>query len=194
MTAVAHVPRINLLPHRQAARRRRVQELLGLLTGGAVLGMLLALVAAFWLQACLGESVRRQEGWRRATQQAAAVLATGTRVQGKTAGLLARRQAIVGLQEQRNAWVHMLEVLARAMPAGVALRSVRQEAAMLRLQGHALAQDQVATLLLALAEAAPASRPELLEVRGAADGAVEWTIRLAWPAPAAPAAIVDRGG
>ena len=79
----------------------------------------------------------------------------------------------------------MFDVLARAMPAGVALHGVRQEAAMVRLQGRAISQDQVAALLLALADAAPWSRPELLEVRGAADGAVEWTIRLAWPAPSA---------
>ncbi|MBE3027353.1 hypothetical protein GQ37_026030 [Janthinobacterium sp. BJB1] len=187
MKTAAQGQRVNLLPYRQAARRRRVQALLWLLTGGAGLGWLLALATALWLQASLGESLRRQEGWRRATQQVAAVLATGKRVQDETAAVLARRQAIVVLQEQRNAWVHMLEVLARSMPAGVVLRSVRQEAAMLRLQGHALAQDHVAALLLALAEAAPASQPELLEVRGVADGAVEWTIRLVWPAPAASA-------
>lgn len=54
---------------------------------------------------------------------------------------------------------------------------------MVRLQGHAVSQDKVAAMLLALEQAAPWSRPELLEVRlevrGAADGAVEWTIRLA---------------
>ncbi|MNF11213.1 hypothetical protein D3C80_2123770 [compost metagenome] len=50
---------------------------------------------------------------------------------------------------------------------------------MVRLQGQAVSQEKVAALLLALEQAAPWSRPEVLEVRGAADGAVEWTIRLA---------------
>ena len=50
---------------------------------------------------------------------------------------------------------------------------------MVRLQGQAVSQEKVAALLLALAQAAPWSRPEVMEVRGAADGAVEWTIRLA---------------
>src|SRR5450830_64283 len=66
-----------------------------------------------------------------------------------------------------------------AMPAGVALHSVHQETAMVRLQGHAVSQDKVAALLLALEQTAPWSRPEVIEVRGAAEGAVEWTIRLA---------------
>ncbi|QYG04846.1 PilN domain-containing protein [Janthinobacterium sp. PAMC25594] len=179
MTAVAQVPCINLLPHRQAARRRRSQQLLWQLVGGAVLGLLLALAAGAWLQQQLDVQLRRQQGWRHAMQQVNAILATGKRVQGETAALLLRQQAIANLQEQRHAWVRMLDALARAMPAGVALHSVRQESAMVRLQGHAISQEKVAALLQALEQAAPWSRPEVIEVRGAADGAVEWTIRLA---------------
>ena len=183
MTAVAQVPGINLLPHRQAARRRRSQLLLWQLAGGAMLGLLLALAAGAWLQHQLDAQLRRQEGWRHAMQQVNAVLVSGKRVQGETAALLLRQQAIASLQEQRNAWVRMLDALARAMPAGVALHSVRQESAMVRLQGHAISQEKVAALLQALEQAAPWSRPALVEVRlevpGAAEGAVEWTIRLA---------------
>lgn len=179
MTAVAQAPGINLLPHRQAARRRRSQLLLWQLAGGAMLGLLLALAAGAWLQHQLDAQLRRQQGWRHAMQQVNAVLATGKRVQGETAALLLRQQAIANLQAQRHAWVRMLDVLAQAMPAGVALHSVHQETALVRLQGHAVAQDKVAALLLALEQAAPWSRPEVIEVRGAAEGAVEWTIRLA---------------
>ncbi|CAM3081850.1 PilN domain-containing protein [Janthinobacterium lividum] len=183
MTVRVQVQRINLLPYRPAARRRRIQLLLGQLAGGALLGLLLALATGAWQRHELDAQLRRQEGWRSAMQQVDAVLATSKRVQGETAALLLRQQAIASLQEQRNAWVRMLDVLTRAMPAGVALHSVRQEAAMVRLQGQAASQDKVAALLLALEQAAPWSRPELvevrLEVRGAADGAVEWTVRLA---------------
>jgi type IV pilus assembly protein PilN len=183
MKSVAQVPCINLLPHRQAARQRRIQRLLWQLAGGALLGLLLALAAGAWLQLRLDAQLRRQESWRNAMPQVNASLASGKRVQGETAALLLRQQAIASLQEQRNAWVRMLEVLARAMPAGVSLHSVRQEMTMVRLQGRAATQEQVAALLLALEREAPWSRPELLEVRqearGAVDGAVEWTIRLA---------------
>ncbi|WP_219119011.1 PilN domain-containing protein [Janthinobacterium sp. UMAB-56] len=157
--------------------------LLWQLAGGALLGLLLALAAGAWLRYQLDVQLRRQEGWRSAMQQVDVVLVTGHRVQGETAALLLRQQAMARLQEQRNAWVRMLDALARAMPAGVALHGVHQETAMVRLQGTAVSQDKVAALLLALDQAAPWSRPELLEVRlegpGAADGAVEWTVRLA---------------
>ena len=175
----AQVQRINLLPYRQAARRRRIQLLLGQLAGGALLGLLLALATGAWQRHELDAQLRRQEGWRNAMQQVNAILATGKRVQGETAALLLRQRAMASLHEQRNAWVRMLDALARAMPAGVALHSVRQETAMVRLQGQAVSQDKVAALLLALEQAAPWSRPEVIEVRGAAEGAVEWTIRLA---------------
>ncbi|KAB8050593.1 hypothetical protein GCN78_14260 [Janthinobacterium rivuli] len=179
MMRLTQVQRINLLPYRQAARRRRIQLLLWQLAGGALLGLLLALATGAWLQHQLDAQLRRQEGWRSAMQQVDAVLASGKRVRGETAALLLRQQAMARLQEQRNAWVRMLDALARAMPAGVTLHSVRQETAMVRLQGQAVSQDKVAALLLALEQAAPWSRPALVEVRGAADGAVEWTVRLA---------------
>ncbi|MED5614353.1 PilN domain-containing protein [Janthinobacterium sp. P210005] len=179
MTVRAQVQRINLLPYRPAARRRRIQLLLWQLAGGALLGLLLAVATGAWLRYQLDAQLRRQEGWRSAMQQVDAVLVVGQRVQGETAALLLRQQAMGSLQQQRNAWVRMLDALARAMPAGVALHSVRQETAMVRLQGQAASQDKVAALLLGLEQAAPWSRPELVEVRGAADGAVEWTVRLA---------------
>ena len=179
MMRLTQVQRINLLPYRQAARRKRIQLLLWQLAGGALLGLLLALATGAWLQHQLDAQLRRQEGWRSAMQQVEVVLAAGKRVRGETAALLLRQQAMARLQEQRNAWVCMLDALARAMPAGVTLHGVRQETAMVRLQGQAVSQDKVAALLLALAQAAPWSRPALVEVRGAADGAVEWTVRLA---------------
>ena len=187
MTAGAQLARINLLPHRHAARRRRVQALLWLLTGGTLLGVLLALLAGAWLHSRLDAQLRQQDAMRRAMQQAETVLAAGRRVQRETAALQLRQQAIARLLEQRPAWVRMLAVLARAMPAGLALHSVRQEAAMVRLQGHAVSQEQVAALLQGLQDAAPWSRPELLEVRDAAGGTVEWTVRLALASTAAPA-------
>ncbi|KAB8065679.1 PilN domain-containing protein [Janthinobacterium violaceinigrum] len=179
MKTVAEVSCINLLPYRPAARRRRIQLLLWQLAGGALLGLLLGLAAGAWLQHRLDAQLRRQQDWRNAMQQLDAVLLAGKRVQGETAALVLRQQAIAGLQEQRHAWVRMLAALAQAMPAGAALHSVRQETALVRLQGQAVSQDKVAALLLALEQAAPWSRPEVLEVRSAADGTVEWTIRLA---------------
>lgn len=193
MRAAAQVVRINLLPYRHAARRRRVQELLWLLGGGAMLGLLLALGAGAWLQLRLDDQALRQEGWRSAMRQVDGVLAGGQRLQREAALLAARRQAIGQLQAQRNAWVAMLGALAQAVPAGVALHGVRQEASGLRLQGQAATQDAVAALLLALAQSAPQSAPELLEVREGA-GAVEWTIRLAWTSPAAPAPPSRKAG
>ncbi|KAB8059759.1 hypothetical protein GCN74_11680 [Janthinobacterium sp. FT14W] len=179
MKTVAEVSCINLLPYRPAARRKRMQLLLWQLAGGALLGLLLALATGAWLQHRLDVQLRRQQDWRNAMQQLDVVLLAGKRVQGATAALVLRQQAIAGLQEQRHAWVRMLTALAQAMPAGAALHSVRQETALVRLQGQAVSQEKVAALLLALEQAAPWSRPEVLEVRGTADGTVEWTIRLA---------------
>lgn len=181
---------INLLPYRAAARQQRVQAHVYLLAGGALLGLLLALGAGAWLQLSLEHSRQRQDGWRLAMQRTDKVIASGQRLAQETASLMARQAAIAQLQEERSSWVSMLAMLARVLPEGVLLHSLRQEGSHLRLQGQAPSQEKVSALLLALGQAAPLSSPELLEVRvparamkGMGEGAVEWTVQLKFSGP-----------
>lgn len=181
---------INLLPYRAAARRQRVQAWERLLMGGALLGLLLALAAGAWMQLSLERSTQRQDGWRLAMQGTDKAIASGQRIVRETEALALRQAAIVQLQQERNAWVAILAMLARVWPEGVLLHSLRQEGRHLRLQGQAPSQEKVSALLLALGQAAPLSEPELLEVRvpahatkSTAQGAVEMTVQLKLNSP-----------
>lgn len=174
---------INLLPHRHAARRQRERDVLRLLAGGVLCGVLLALAAAAALGMAIADHEQRQEHWRAAMRRSDGAIAAARLAQRETAVLAARQQAVAGLQAQRNDWVIVFEALARAVqavPGGVTLQVLRQDGNRLTLQGRAASQDQVSALLLALAQTLPGCQPQLQEVRqpGAARASMEFTLQL----------------
>lgn len=185
---------INLLPHRHAARRQREREVLHLLAGGVLCGMLLALAAGAAFGVAIATHEQRQQHWRAAMRGSDGAIAAARLAQRETAVLAARQQAVAGLQAQRNDWVIVFEALARAVqsvqpvPGGVILQGLRQDGSRLTLQGRAASQDQVPALLLALAQALPGCQPQLHEVRqlaGSSRDGMEFTLQLqltsAWP-------------
>lgn len=190
MIAPASV-RINLLPHRAAARQQRERRLLLWLASGALAGLLPVLLACAGLHLNISEQERRAQQWRQASNSLAGALAAVRQAQIETGVLAARQYAVMQLQAQRNDWVLLLAALARAVPAGVTLYGLRQHDGRLRVEGRAPAQEQVVQLLDALAQALPPSRPQLLEVRAAPEAGVDLVLQLQWPAPAA--CTVDGG-
>lgn len=178
---------INLLPHRHAARRQREREVLHLLAGGVLCGLLLALAAGAAFGLAIATHEQRQQQWRAAMRGSDGAIAAARLAQRETAVLAARQQAVAGLQAQRNDWVIVFEALARAvqpvqaMPGGVTLHGLRQDGSRLTLQGRAASQDQVPALLLALAQTLPGCQPQLQEVRqlaGSSQGGMEFTLQL----------------
>lgn len=188
MTAPAGI-RINLLPHRAAARQRRERRLLLWLASGALAGLLPVLLAGTALHLSIAEHERRAQQWRQASTSLAGALTAVRQAQTETAVLAVRQRAVMQLQAQRNDWVLLLAALARAVPAGVTLHGLRQHDGRLRVEGRAAAQEQVVQLLDALAQALPPSYPQLLEVRATQEPGVELVLQLQWPAPSACTAV-----
>ena len=156
---------INLLPHREAARKRR-QELFNLSLGAsALLGGILAGLVFLWLQ----EQTSAQEELntlltaenRKLDDQIKDIAALETEI----AALRARQQAVENLQADRNLPVLMMGELTRQVPEGVFLTSLRQENQLITLQGTAQSQERVSELLRNLAYNSPwFSKPELVEI------------------------------
>lgn len=179
---------VNLLPHRPAARRQRERQVLRQLAGGVLLGAALALMAGVALGIAIDKQTRRQAQWQAAMRERDGAIAAAQRAQRETAVLAARRQAVHLLQARRNDAVIVLDALARAVPAGVTLHSLRQDGARLVLAGRAPSQQAVSALLLALAQALPGSTPQLQEVRAPvpAAGGVELTVHWTLPSSLSP--------
>jgi len=156
---------INLLPHREAARKRR-QDIFNLSLGASALaGGVVAGIIFLWIQAQLSaqehlNSVLTQE-IKRLDNQIKDIAA----LEAEIAALRARQQAVENLQADRNMPVHLLSELARQFPEGVYITSMRQDAQLVTLQGVAQSQERVSELLRNLAYNSPwFTKPELVEI------------------------------
>jgi type IV pilus assembly protein PilN len=155
---------INLLPHREAARRRRRESFRAALGLAALLGVLLAGAASLWFQARIGWQQETNGILKSALGGLEADLKDIAALRAEIAFLRARRQAVEDLQGERNTPVHLLNELARRLPDGVYLTSLRQERQTVTLQGMAQSNERVSELLRRLGGSPWLARPELVEI------------------------------
>lgn len=156
---------INLLPHREAARKRRKEVFFATLGAAALLGGLLAGGGYVWLQA----QISGQQGKNSLLQSEITKLESEIReistLQAEIAALRARQQAVEDLQGDRNLPVHLLNELVRQLPDGVYLASMKQENQSVLLQGTAQSNERVSELLRNLGNNSPwLVKPELVEI------------------------------
>jgi type IV pilus assembly protein PilN len=115
--------RINLLPHREEARKRRQQQF-GVLAGiSFVIGALVA--GAVWL--FLDQQVTQQQANVAYMKGEIAKLDKQIeeirKIREETASLLAKKQVVEGLQSNRSEPVQLLDQLLRQLPEGVTSRT-----------------------------------------------------------------------
>lgn len=157
--------RINLLPHREEARKARRQQFFTLLGMVVVLGALLV----FLVYSVIDGYISSQEDKNEFLKKEIAVLDKQIdqikRLKEQTQALLARKQVIESLQRDRGEVVNLLSELVQQVPAGVYLKSMRQDGQKVTLSGYVQSNARVSTLMRNL-EASPwLERPELLEIK-----------------------------
>ncbi|WP_302172636.1 PilN domain-containing protein [uncultured Hydrogenophaga sp.] len=194
---------INLLPHREAARKRQKELFFTQLGGSALIGVLVSAAVFLWYQAQIEQQQARNQFLVSETAKLDAEIKDIASLQQQIASLRARQTAVEDLQADRNLPVHMLEELVTQLPDGVYLNTIRQENLSILLTGTAQSQERVSELLRNLGNNSPwLTRPELVEiVAGSAALAgreqrrvSNFTVRatLKRPAPAAPAPAADQ--
>jgi len=157
--------RINLLPHREAKRKAKRQQfyvLLGLVS-------VLAGLVVFFVYGVIGARISEQEARNAFLKSEIAILnkqiAEIKDLREKTQALLARKQVIESLQGDRAEAVHLLNELARQVPEGVYLKSLKQTGRQIQLVGYTQSNSRVSTLMRNL-EASPwVEAPKLIEVK-----------------------------
>jgi len=156
---------INLLPHREAARKRQKEQFYTQLGLSALLGGIIGGAIFTWYQ---GQISAQQERNQFLTQEIAkldAEIKDIATLQQQIASLRARQTAVEDLQAGRNLPVHLLEELVNQLPEGVFLRSMKQENMSVLLTGTAQSQERVSELLRNLSNSSAAlTRPELVEI------------------------------
>jgi len=159
--------RINLLPHREEARKHRRQTFYGMALGMIVIGALIGFVVSM----VIGGFIEAQEEKNTFLQNEIAKLdkdiAEIKRLRSQIDALLARKQVIESLQSHRAETVHLLNELARQTPEGVYLRSIKQAGLKVTLIGYAQSNARVSTLMRNLDGSEFLEKPTLIEVKAA---------------------------
>ncbi|MEJ8813871.1 PilN domain-containing protein [Variovorax ureilyticus] len=156
---------INLLPHREAARKRRRETFYATLGLSAVFGVLIAGAAYLWFQAQISNQQDKNGILQSAITKLDAEIKEISTLQAEIAALRARQQAVEDLQGDRNMPVHLLNELVRQLPDGVYLTSMKQDNQTVTLQGMAQSNERVSELLRNLGNNSPwLVKPELVEI------------------------------
>ena len=156
---------INLLPHREAARKRRKEAFQVTMFMAAVLGVLIAGAVYMWYQ----NKIETQQGRNAFLQSEIKALDEQIKeianIESEIAALRARQKAVEDLQADRNLPVYMLKELAAQLPDGVYVTGLRQTNQVVEMQGMAQSNERVSELLRNLSSNTPwFAKPELLEI------------------------------
>lgn len=156
---------INLLPHRELARKRRKELFNAGLGASALLGGLIAGFAFLWINALTSNQQDRNQVLTTEIRKFDAQIKDIAGLEAEIAALKARQQAVEDLQSDRNMPVHLLTELVTQLPEGVYVNSVVQVGQDVTLKGVAQSNERVSELLRNLSgKSAWFSRPELVEI------------------------------
>ncbi len=156
---------INLLPHRERARKRARQLFNVSLLLAALVGVLTSAGIYLWYQGLIAEQQSRNRYLESEIQKLDAEIKEVANLQSEIASLKARQQAVEDLQANRNLPVHLLNEAVRQLPDGVYLKSIKQESQNVLLGGVAQSNERVSELLRNLSRNSEwISSPELIEI------------------------------
>jgi type IV pilus assembly protein PilN len=156
---------INLLPHREAARKRRREAFYATLGVSAVMGGVIAGAIFLWYAAQISNQQSKNLVLQTEIKRLEAQIKDIATLQEEIAALRARQQAVEDLQADRNLPVHLLNELVRQLPDGVYVTSVKQENQIVSIQGVAQSNERVSELLRNLGNNSPwLTKPELVEI------------------------------
>ncbi|MES2878206.1 MAG: PilN domain-containing protein [Pseudomonadota bacterium] len=156
---------INLLPHRELARKLRRDIFNVSLGASALAGGLIAGVIFLWYQAQISGQQDKNQLLQTEITRFDSQIKDIAGLEAEIAALRARQQAVEDLQADRNLPVHLLTELVKQLPDGVYVTSMRQENQAVTLQGVAQSNERVSELLRNLGNNTPwFAKPELIEI------------------------------
>ncbi len=156
---------INLLPHREVARKRR-RDLFNVSLGfSALVGGVIAGIVFLWYQAAISAQQNTNSILTSEIAKLEIQIKDIAGLEAEIAALRARQQAVEDLQSDRNLPVHLLTELVNQLPDGVFIAKMVQDNQVVTINGTAQSNERVSELLRNLANNTPwFSKPELVEI------------------------------
>ena len=157
--------RINLLPHREEKRKARRQQFYALSGLIAVLAGFIWFLGFGYINNQIETQTRKNDFLKQEIVVLDKQIDEIKKLKEQTDSLLARKQVIESLQANRSETVHLFNELAKQLPAGVYLRSIKQEGQKITLVGYAQSNARVSTLMHNLDDSPVLERPVLVEIK-----------------------------
>lgn len=159
---------INLLPHREAARKKKREFFFVTLGIAALLGGLICGGVYSWYQSQISSQKDKNTLLKNEITKLEGQIKDVAGLQQEIAALRARQGAVEELQGNRNLPVYLLTELVKQLPDGVYINSMKQDNQTVLITGVAQSNERVSELLRNLANnSSTLYRPELVEITAA---------------------------
>lgn len=156
---------INLLPHREAARKSRRETFQVVMVVSALAGLAIAGLIYWWFQMQITDQQEKNNFLRGEIQVLETQIKEIATIEEEITALQARQKAVEDLQSDRNLPVHLLNELVKELPDGVYITSLKQADQVVTMQGMAQSNERVSEMLRNLTNNTPwFSKPELVEI------------------------------
>ncbi|MFN3437950.1 MAG: PilN domain-containing protein [Acidovorax sp.] len=156
---------INLLPHREAARKRRKEAFQATMFASLLVGLAISGAIYWWFQIMITDQQEKNiflQGEIKVLESQIKEIAS---IEEEIASLQARQKAVEDLQSDRNLPVHLLNELVQQLPDGVYITNLRQAGQTITMQGMAQSNERVSEMLRNIASNTPwFTKPELIEI------------------------------
>ena len=164
------MPSINLLPWREAERKRRQREF-GVAMGGAIVAAIAVVMLTMlaYSQMIAGQKARND----RLTAEIVELERSIAEIDGlerQKERLLARMEIIEQLQKSRPEIVHLFDEVVRQLPEGVYLTGMKQTGARVEIRGVAQSSTRVSALMRAIDSSEWLGDPEVERVETTQSG------------------------
>lgn len=156
---------INLLPHREAARKRRKESFQATMFASFLIGLVIAGAIYWWFQMMIAAQQERNTFLKSEITILENQIKEIATIEEEIAALRARQKAVEDLQSDRNLPVHLLSELVRQIPDGAYITNIKQTDQIIAMQGIAQSNERVSEMLRNLTDNTPwLSKPELVEI------------------------------
>lgn len=141
------MPRINLLPWREEARKERQKNFVIALAIAAAMGAAVVAVGRFHVDLLIQNQQSRNTYLQSEIAIVDRKIAEIKELQATKQRLINRMQVIERLQQSRPEVVHLFDELVRTLPDGVYLTSVKQEGKKIEMRGVAESNARVSAYM-----------------------------------------------
>jgi type IV pilus assembly protein PilN len=141
------MPRINLLPWREAERKRKRQEFILSLGAAVATAALVALLGRWQMSAAISHQEERNKVLTDEIAQLDKQIEEINGLDAQKRRLLARMEIIERLQRSRPEIVHVFDEVVRVLPEGVYLTYLKQTGTRFEIRGVAQSSTRVSTFM-----------------------------------------------